>query len=118
MVRVPRRPLVAGNWKMNGLRSSAAEFTRIVEGARELTAVDLMICPRGTLLVLFARAAEGAAVFMGAQRCHAEPSGPFTGDVSVEMLKDAGATAVIVANSERRSYHQKTDADLRAKALV
>jgi len=118
MVRAPRRPLVAGNWKMNGLRSSAAEFTRIVEGAQKLTAVDLMICPPATLLVLLAAAAKGTPVLIGAQDCHAEPSGPFTGDLSAEMLKDAGASAVIVGHSERRSYHKETDADVRAKALA
>ena len=118
MVRASRRPLVAGNWKMNGLRSSAAEFTRIVEGAQKLTAVDLMICPPATLLVLLAAAAKGTSVLIGAQDCHAEPSGPFTGDLSAEMLKDAGASAVIVGHSERRSYHKDTDADVRAKALA
>jgi triosephosphate isomerase len=118
MVRAPRRPLVAGNWKMNGLRSSAAEFTRIVEGAQKLTAVDLMICPPATLLVLLAAAAKGTSVLIGAQDCHAEPSGPFTGDLSAEMLKDAGASAVIVGHSERRSYHKETDADVHAKALA
>ncbi len=118
MVRAARRPLVAGNWKMNGLRSSAAEFTRIVEGAQKLTAVDLMICPPATLLVLLAAAAKGTPVLIGAQDCHAEPSGPFTGDLSAEMLKDAGASAVIVGHSERRSYHKDTDADVRAKALA
>jgi triosephosphate isomerase (TIM) len=118
MVRAARRPLVAGNWKMNGLRSSAAEFTRIVEGAQKLTAVDLMICPPATLLVLLAAAAKGTSVLIGAQDCHAEPSGPFTGDLSAEMLKDAGASAVIVGHSERRSYHKETDADVRAKALA
>jgi triosephosphate isomerase len=118
MVRAPRRPLVAGNWKMNGLRSSAAEFTRIVEGAQKLTAVDLMICPPATLLVLFAAAAKGTSVLIGAQDCHAEPSGAFTGDLSAEMLKDAGASAVIVGHSERRSYHKETDTDVRAKALA
>jgi len=118
MVRAPRRPLVAGNWKMNGLRSSAAEFTRIVEGAQKLTAVELMICPPATLVVLFAAAAKGTRVLIGAQDCHAEPSGAFTGDLSAEMLKDAGASAVIVGHSERRSYHKETDADVRAKALA
>ena len=118
MVRAARRPLVAGNWKMNGLRSSAAEFTRIVEGAQKLTAVELMICPPATLVVLFAAAAKGTPVLIGAQDCHAEPSGAFTGDLSAEMLKDAGASAVIVGHSERRSYHQETDADVRAKALA
>src|SRR5258708_17165001 len=118
MVRVPRRPLVAGNWKMNGLRSSTAEFSRIVEGARKRAAVGLMICPPATLLVLLAAAAKGTPVLIGAQDCYAEPSGAFTGDLSAEMLKDAGASAVIVGHSERRSYHHETDADVRAKALA
>src|SRR5262249_38813890 len=116
MARAPRRPLVAGNWKMNGLRASAAEFTRIAEGAQKLVAVELMICPPATLLVFFAAAAKGTPVLIGAQDCHAEPSGAFTGDLSAEMLKDAGASAVIVGHSERRSYHKETDADVRAKA--
>ena len=112
------RPLVAGNWKMNGLRSSVAELNRIVQGARALTAVDLLVCPPATLLILFAAAAEGSPVRIGAQDCHPEPSGAFTGDLSAEMLKDAGASAVIVGHSERRNYHKETDAEVRAKALA
>ena len=112
------RPLVAGNWKMNGLRSSVAELNRIVQGARALTAVDLLVCPPATLLILFAAAAEGSPVRIGAQDCRPEPSGAFTGDLSAEMLKDAGASAVIVGHSERRNYHKETDADVRAKALA
>jgi triosephosphate isomerase len=77
-----------------------------------------MICPPATLLVLLAAAAKGTSVLIGAQDCHAEPSGAFTGDLSAEMLKDAGASAVIVGHSERRSYHKETDADVRAKALA
>ncbi|MFL6822120.1 MAG: triose-phosphate isomerase [Xanthobacteraceae bacterium] len=117
MVRVPR-PLVAGNWKMNGLRASAAELRRIVQGARQLPAVDVMVCPPATLLALFAAAVEGSSVRIGAQDCHAEASGAFTGDLSAEMLKDAGASAVIVGHSERRTYNKETDADVRAKALA
>ena len=113
-----RRPLVAGNWKMNGLRASVAELARIVEGARELRAVDLLVCPPATLIAQFAAAVIGSPVRIGAQDCHAEAAGAFTGDLSAEMLKDAGATAVIVGHSERRSYHQETDADVRAKALA
>src|SRR5262245_22827356 len=102
----PRRPLVAGNWKMNGLRAAAAELARIVEGARALPAdVDVMVCPPATLIARFAEAAAGSRVRIGAQDCHAEPSGAFTGDLAAEMLKDAGASAVIVGHSERRSYH-------------
>ena len=112
------RPFVAGNWKMNGLRSSAAEIIRIVQGAGALTAVDLMVCPPATLLGLFATIVEGSAVRLGAQDCHTESHGAFTGDISAEMLKDAGASAVIVGHSERRTYHKETDADVRAKALA
>jgi len=114
----PPRPFVAGNWKMNGLRSSAAEIIRIVQGAGALTAVDLMVCPPATLLGLFAAIVEGSAVRLGAQDCHTESHGAFTGDISAEMLKDAGASAVIVGHSERRTYHKETDADVRAKALA
>ena len=112
-----RRPLVAGNWKMNGLRRSASELDRIIAGARDLPNwIDLMVCPPVTLLAAFAAQARGSAVAIGAQDCHAEPSGAFTGDISAEMLKDAGASAVIVGHSERRSLHRETDADVRAKA--
>jgi triosephosphate isomerase (TIM) len=114
-----RRPLVAGNWKMNGLRASAAELAKIVEGAGELSGkVDVMVCPPATLIASFAEAAAGGPVRIGGQDCHAEASGAFTGDLAAEMLKDAGASAVIVGHSERRSYHKETDADVRAKALA
>ena len=119
MAGAPRRPLVAGNWKMNGLSGSETELARIIQGARELAAlVELMVCPPATLLARFAAAARGTALRIGAQDCHAEPAGAFTGDLSAEMLKDAGASAVIVGHSERRIYHKETDADVRAKALA
>jgi triosephosphate isomerase (TIM) len=118
MARAPRRPLVAGNWKMNGLRASVAELARIAQAARELAAVNILVCPPATLVAEFAAAAAGSPVRIGAQDCHAEPAGAFTGDLSAEMLKDAGASAVIVGHSERRSYHRETDGDVRAKALA
>ena len=118
MARAPRRPLVAGNWKMNGLRASVAELARIAQAARELAAVDILVCPPATLVAEFAAAAAGSPVRIGAQDCHAEPAGAFTGDLSAEMLRDAGASAVIVGHSERRSYHRETDGDVRAKALA
>jgi triosephosphate isomerase len=112
-----RRPLVAGNWKMNGLRLALAELQKIIAGGARLAgAVELMICPPATLLAGFAAAAAGSAVTIGGQDCHAEAAGAFTGDISAEMLKDAGATAVIVGHSERRSLHGETDADVMAKA--
>ena len=79
MARAPRRPLVAGNWKMNGLRASVAELARIAQGARELAAVDILVCPPATLVADFAAAAAGSPVRIGAQDCHAEPAGAFTG---------------------------------------
>jgi triosephosphate isomerase len=111
-----RRPLVAGNWKMNGLKASAAELGRIMHGAGDLwQRVNLMICPPATLTMTFAVVALGSKIDIGGQDCHAEASGAFTGDISAEMLADLGAKAVIVGHSERRTLHQETDADVRAK---
>jgi triosephosphate isomerase len=113
------RPLVAGNWKMNGLRASAAELGKIVAGSDAVSAkVDLLVCPPATLVMMFVSAAHGSKVAIGAQDCHAEAAGAFTGDISAEMLADAGATAVIVGHSERRTYHGESDAMVRAKALA
>jgi triosephosphate isomerase (TIM) len=111
-----RRPLIAGNWKMNGLRASQQVLSDIVAGARSLCGeIDVMVCPPATLIMLFAPAA-GGVVAIGGQNCHAESHGAFTGDVSAEMLADAGAVAVIVGHSERRAMHQETDADVCRKA--
>jgi triosephosphate isomerase len=113
------RPLVAGNWKMNGLVVSEAELAKIVAGAAWLAAkAELMICPPATLVAQFAAASRGSGVSIGGQDCHAAASGAHTGDVAAEMLKDAGASAVIVGHSERRIDHHETDAQVRAKALA
>jgi triosephosphate isomerase len=113
-----RRPLVAGNWKMNGLRASIGELEKIIAGAERLGNVDLMVCPPATLIASFAAAARGSAVAIGGQDCHALAVGAYTGDISAEMLRDAGAAAVIVGHSERRQYHGETDAAVRAKAVA
>jgi triosephosphate isomerase len=111
------RPLVAGNWKMNGLRASDAELKKIVAGAGSLSGkADLMVCPPATLIARFAEAARGSGVAIGGQDCHAKASGAHTGDVAAEMLADAGASAVIVGHSERRTDHHETDDEIRAKA--
>jgi triosephosphate isomerase len=111
-----RRPLVAGNWKMNGLKASVAELGKIVQGAGEIARkADLMICPPATLIMKFMADVAGSPIEIGGQDCHAEPSGAFTGDISAEMLADLGAKAVIVGHSERRTLHQETDAEVRAK---
>jgi triosephosphate isomerase (TIM) len=112
------RPLVAGNWKMNGLTASIGAMEKIVAGARTLGKVDVMVCPPATLIASFAAAAKGTPVAIGGQDCHPLASGPHTGDISAEMLRDAGAQAVIVGHSERRRDHGETDAAVRAKALA
>ncbi len=111
------RPLVAGNWKMNGLSAAVAELSKIIEGAQALAGkADLMVCPPATLIAAFAAAARGTPVVIGGQDCHAEASGAHTGDIAAEMLADAGAKAVIVGHSERRTDHRETDAQVQAKA--
>jgi triosephosphate isomerase len=111
------RPLVAGNWKMNGLSASVGEFRKMIAGAGAVAGkADLMICPPATLLAAFAKAAEGSPFMTGGQDCHPAASGAHTGDLAAEMLADAGARAVIVGHSERRTDHHEDDATVRAKA--
>lgn len=114
------RPLVAGNWKMNGLKQSARVFASIIQGydAGLRGKVDLLICPPATLTVTFGVVAVGSGVAVGGQDCHAKPSGAHTGDVSAAQLADAGATYVIVGHSERRADHGETDAEVLAKAVA
>lgn len=113
------RPLVAGNWKMHGLKASAAELGKMLaRGVRPDAKVDLMICPPATLVGSFADLARGSALAIGAQDCHPEPAGAFTGDIAAEMLADAGASAIIVGHSERRRLHHEDDALVRRKALA
>ncbi|ESR23495.1 triose-phosphate isomerase [Lutibaculum baratangense] len=109
------RPLVAGNWKMNGLRGSEREFEAMLERARADRGADLMICPPATLLMRLSAIAGNGPIALGGQDCHAEVSGAHTGDLSAEMLADAGATAVILGHSERRQDHGETSAQVAAK---
>lgn len=114
-----RRRLIAGNWKMNGLRASISELEKIIAGAEpDGPALDLLVCPPATLIAAFAERARATPVAIGGQDCHAQAAGAFTGDISAEMLKDAGASAVIVGHSERRTGHGETDANVRAKAFA
>jgi triosephosphate isomerase (TIM) len=113
---VERRPLVAGNWKMNGLTASIGELDLVIRDGAAIARADLMICPPATLLGAFAARARGSKVSIGAQDCHAEAAGAFTGDLAAEMLADAGASAIIVGHSERRTYHRESDQEVRAKA--
>ncbi|MEM1200011.1 MAG: triose-phosphate isomerase, partial [Pseudomonadota bacterium] len=118
MRRTPR-PLVAGNWKMNGLKSSLREARAIAASlAKSPASCDVMICPPATLLRPMKDAVKGSKLKLGGQDCHASSQGAHTGDVSAEMLKDAGATAVIVGHSERRADHGESNMQVRSKAAA
>jgi triosephosphate isomerase (TIM) len=112
------RPLVAGNWKMNGLGASLAELRSLQDrlAERPVPEADVLVCPPATLLTRARDALAGTRIGLGAQDCHPLPSGPHTGDISAEMLADAGASAVIVGHSELRTDHGETDALVSAKA--
>src|ERR1700752_429006 len=111
------RPLIAGNWKMNGLKASMAEFDAMLAGGGAFARrADLLFWPPPTLIASFAEKAKGKGVAVGAQDCHQNASGAHTGDLSAEMLKDAGATSIIVGHSERRADHGESDALVRQKA--
>ncbi len=112
------KPLIAGNWKMNGLASSIAEIHALIDefsGAAPDDR-DVVICPPATLVATFAAEFSDEAIQIGGQDCHPAQSGAHTGDISAEMLADAGAAFVIVGHSERRADHGETDATVRAKA--
>jgi triosephosphate isomerase len=110
------RPLVAGNWKMNGLAANLAELAKLKElVAAEPPHCEVLVCPPATLIAQAAWHVKGAFA-LGGQDCHARPGGAYTGDLSAEMLKDAGASHVIVGHSERRQYHGERDGDVAAKA--
>jgi triosephosphate isomerase len=111
------RPLIAGNWKMNGLKAQAAEFDAMLAGAADVAdRTDLLVCPPATLIAAFADKARGKKVAVGAQDCHPKASGAHTGDIAAEMLADAGASAIIVGHSERRADHGESDILVREKA--
>ncbi len=112
------RPLIAGNWKMNGLKAATAEFEAMLAGAGQVAAkADLLVCPPATLIAAFAEQARGSkSLAVGAQDFHPKASGAHTGDISAEMLADAGASAIIVGHSERRADHGESDQLVRQKA--
>jgi triosephosphate isomerase len=111
------RPLIAGNWKMNGLKGSLAEALAVRDALAAARPVpEVMICPPATILAALADAARASPLTIGAQDCHAMRSGAHTGDLSAEMIADAGASAVIVGHSERRCDHGELDRIVRTKA--
>lgn len=115
------RPLIAGNWKMHGLQAQIAEIAAMARDAADHpSAVDILVCVPATLIAHAAQAAQAAqeavsSIEIGGEDCSAEAAGPFTGDIDAEMLRDAGATSVILGHSERRLGHHETDAVVSAK---
>ena len=112
-------PLIAGNWKMNGLAADLVEVDALAwDLASAPTLARVAFCPPATLVERMARRLQGSVIQVGGQDCSAEPHGAFTGDISAAMLKDAGVRLVIVGHSERRAGHGESDAAVLAKALA
>ncbi len=112
------RALIAGNWKMNGLAADVERIAAPLAASGPPAGCDLLVCPPATILREVGRVLAGSAVALGAQDCHPAPSGAHTGDLSAAMLRDAGATWVILGHSERRADHGEGDALVRAKAAA
>jgi triosephosphate isomerase len=115
------RQLIAGNWKMNGLTAQAAAIAGPLRDATTDAAglgCDLLVCPPFTQLIPVAQVLAGSAVAVGGQDCHTAPQGAHTGDISAPMLRDAGATWVILGHSERRQNHDETSELVREKVLA
>ncbi|OFW99834.1 MAG: triose-phosphate isomerase [Alphaproteobacteria bacterium RIFCSPHIGHO2_12_FULL_63_12] len=112
------KPLIAGNWKMNGLSASVQEVQKLIGlfSGSVPDDRDILICPPATLVGLFAAEFSDEGIAVGGQDCHANASGAHTGDVSAEMMADAGAAYIIVGHSERRADHAETDEAVRRKA--
>ncbi len=119
MAKKTPRALVAGNWKMNGTKTSLREVRLLVSMLKGVRLkCDVMICPPATLLTKVRDLTRSSRVITGGQDCHASESGAHTGDLSAEMFADAGAGAVIVGHSERRADHGEANGDVRAKATA
>jgi triosephosphate isomerase len=115
----PPRPLIAGNWKMNGLRKDGLALAIAIAGrarAQRPAPVDILVCPPATQLGEVGKALEGSPIALGAQDCHEAAKGAHTGDIAAAMLADLGCAYVIVGHSERRAGHGETDARVAAKA--
>lgn len=109
------RQLIAGNWKMNGLRADALALVRAVRDGADGLACELAICPPATLLATVAEALAGSTILPGGQDCHVRGSGAHTGDISAAMLRDAGARCVILGHSERREGYAESNVLVRDK---
>lgn len=113
------RPLVAGNWKMNGLRRSVDTIEALKARAQEgvLERIDMLVCPPATLVALAVKTIDTAPIHIGGQTCHPAESGAHTGDIAPEMLCDLGADYVLTGHSERRTDHKESDGDVHAQTL-
>lgn len=113
---MPRMPLIAGNWKMHGLKDALGFFDDLAASGAVSQGREILVCPPATLVAAAVQAARNHGIRIGGQDCHTEAAGAHTGDISAEMLRDAGADYVIVGHSERRTDHMETDDLVRAKA--
>jgi triosephosphate isomerase len=114
--------LIAGNWKMNGLREDGAALARglaqrAIAAQGGMPACELLVCPPASLLAIMGGLLAGTGIALGGQDCHAAPKGAHTGDISPEMLADAGCSHVILGHSERRHGHGESDVVVREKIL-
>jgi triosephosphate isomerase (TIM) len=109
------RQIIAGNWKMNGLKSGLGEIATVRALMGDAKA-DVAICPPATLIAPAVASTVGSALMIGGQDCHPDASGAHTGDISAEMIADAGGKLVIVGHSERRTDHKEADGLVRKKA--
>ena len=113
------RSLVAGNWKMNGLKAESLELASDLAGrARSGAVCDVLVCPPSTMLSDVGAVISGSGIMLGGQDCHALESGAHTGDVSPVMLADLGCSHAIVGHSERRANHGESDAVVTEKAAA
>jgi|SRR5437588_3795711 len=114
-----RTKLVAGNWKMNGLRQDGAMLAHALKeraaAAGDALGCEILVCPPATLLSEVGGLLAGSGIALGGQDCHRAPKGAYTGDISAEMLADLGCSYVILGHSERRQGHGETDAEIRDK---
>ena len=111
------KKLAAGNWKMNGIAASLAEVAALT-AAHPAPACDMLLCPPATLIVQMKAAAQGSGLAVGGQDCHPDAAGAHTGDISATMLRDAGASHVILGHSERRADHGEGNDLVKAKAMA
>ena len=114
-----KKLLIAGNWKMNGLKSNSLMITNLIKyiKSRKFKNTDILICPPFTIAQKFSSISKKSNLMIGAQDCSDKESGAFTGDISPEMLKDINLEMVILGHSERREYHNETSETVKLKAI-